>query len=74
MMVVQSHPVNRDTDREGAIESVRINGVSVLSGLNLEKTGGLSFRPQGQNQNVRNNEEPVLTCLRLLSTRFPRVA
>ena len=33
--VVQSNPV--DTDNEGAIESVRINGVSVLSGLNLEK-------------------------------------
>ena len=26
-----------NTDTEGAIESVHINGVSVLSGLNLEK-------------------------------------
>ena len=32
---MQSNPVNTDT--EGAIESVRINGVSVLSRLNLEK-------------------------------------
>ena len=32
---VQSNPVNTDT--EGVIESVRINEVSVLSGLNLEK-------------------------------------
>ena len=32
---IQSNPVN--TDIEGAKESVRINGVSVLSGLNLEK-------------------------------------
>ena len=32
---MQSNPVNTDT--EGAIESVRINWVSVLSRLNLEK-------------------------------------
>ena len=32
---MQSNPVKTDT--EGAIESVRINGVSVLSRLNLEK-------------------------------------
>ena len=32
---VQANLVNTDT--EGAIESVRVNGVSVLSGLNLEK-------------------------------------
>ena len=32
---LQSNPVN--TDSEGAIESVHINGVSVLSGLSLEK-------------------------------------
>ena len=31
----QSNPVNADTER--TIESVLINGVSVLSGLNLEK-------------------------------------
>ena len=33
--LLQSNPVNMDT--EGAIESVRINGVSVLSRSNLEK-------------------------------------
>ena len=32
---VLSNPFNKDT--EGVIESVRINKVSVLSGLNLEK-------------------------------------
>ena len=32
---VQSNSVNKDT--EGAIESIRINRVSVLSGLNLEQ-------------------------------------
>ena len=32
---IQSNPVN--TDIEGSVESARINGVSVLSGLNLEK-------------------------------------
>ena len=36
-----SEPVNTDT--EGVKESVRINGLSVLSGLNLEKMKGLSF-------------------------------
>ena len=35
MFKLQSNPVNTGT--EGAIESVHINGVSVLSGLNLEK-------------------------------------
>ena len=33
--MVRSNSVNTDTER--AIESVRINGVSVLSGLNLEE-------------------------------------
>ena len=33
--VIQSSSVNRDT--EEAIESVRINGVSILSWLNLER-------------------------------------
>ena len=32
---IPSNPVNTDT--EGSIESVRINGVSALKGLNLEK-------------------------------------
>jgi len=36
---IQSNPVNADT--EGAIESVGINRVSVLSELNLEKMYGL---------------------------------
>ena len=35
LFLVQSNPVNADT--EWAIESVRINRVSVVSGLNLEK-------------------------------------
>ena len=38
---LQSNPVNMDS--EGAIESVHINRVSVISGLNLEKMKGLSF-------------------------------
>ena len=42
---VQSNPVN--TDAEGAIESVRINRVCVLSGLNLEKNER-AFFPHGQ--------------------------
>ena len=33
--MVRSNSVNTDTERP--IESVRINGVSVLGGLNLEK-------------------------------------
>ena len=32
---IQSNPVNTNT--EGAIESIRIYGMPVLSGLNLEK-------------------------------------
>ena len=35
MILVQSNPVNMATD--GAIESVNINSVSVVSGLNLEQ-------------------------------------
>ena len=34
-ILLRSNPVNTDT--EGAIESVHINGVSVLSEVNLEK-------------------------------------
>ena len=41
LMLIQSNPVN--TDIEGSVESVCINEVSVLSGLNLEKMKGLSF-------------------------------
>ena len=46
---MQSNPVNTDT--EGAIESVRINGVSVLTGRNLEKYEG--FLSPGTKQPVR---------------------
>ena len=42
IVVVQSNTVNKDSD-EGAIESVCFNGVSVLSGLSVEKMQGLSF-------------------------------
>ena len=34
-LTIQSNPVNTDT--EGVIEGVRINGVSILSRLNLEE-------------------------------------
>ena len=38
LLAKQSNPVNTDTgEGGGGIESVRINGVSVLSGLNLKK-------------------------------------
>ena len=43
---------------EGVIESVRVNGVTVLSGLNLEKIQGLSF-PMA-NQTVHSNEVSIL--------------
>ena len=35
-------------DTEGVIKIVRINGMSILSGLNLEKMAG--FFPQGQSK------------------------
>ena len=38
---LRSNPLNADI--EGGIDSVHINGVSVLSGLNLGKMRGLSF-------------------------------
>jgi len=41
LMLIQSDLVN--TDIEGSVESVRINEVSVLSGLNLEKMKGVFF-------------------------------
>ena len=41
LKVYTSNPVNTDT--EGTIERVRINGVSLLSVLNLEKMKRLSF-------------------------------
>ena len=43
---VLSNPVNTDT--EGVIESVRINKVSVLSGLVRENVGAIF--PQGQSK------------------------
>ena len=44
---LQSNSVNTDT--EGAIESVHINGVSLLSGLNLKKNAR-TFLPQRQSK------------------------
>ena len=41
-------------DSEGAVERVCINGVSVLSGLNLEKYK--SFLSSGTKQTVLNNK------------------
>ena len=48
---MQSNLINMDT--EGAIESPHINGVSVLSGLNLEKINGRSIFPQGQSKSLQ---------------------
>ena len=56
VLPVQSNPVYTDT--EGAIESVRINGVSVLTGWNLEKCEG--FLSPGAKQTVCNNEVSIL--------------
>ena len=55
---VQANLVNTDT--EGTTESVHIHGVSVLSGLNLEKKckGILS---QGTKQTVCKHEVSVLS-------------
>ena len=38
---------------KGAIESPHINGVSVLSGLNLERINGRSIFPQGQSKSLQ---------------------
>ena len=56
LILYSATPLNRDT--KGAIESVRIEGVSVLSGLNLEKKGFLSPRTK---QTVCNNEVSILS-------------
>ena len=37
-------------DNEGAIESVRLSGESVLSSLNLEKINVRALSPQGQSK------------------------
>ena len=55
---LQSNPIKTDTER--VIESVRINGVSVLSGLNFKKNVR-AFYPQGQ------SKLSVLAGLSLLS-------
>ena len=60
---IHSNPVTWNTDTEGGrgggdIESVRFNGVSVLSGLNLEKNVR-GFLSPGTKQTVRNNEVSV---------------
>ena len=49
---VQSNSVNTDTER--AIESIRINGVSVLRRLHLEEMKG--FLSPGTEQTVLDNE------------------
>ena len=54
---LQSYPDNTDT--EGTIESLRINGVSAISGLNSEKMYGLLSL--GTKQTFRNNEVSVLS-------------
>ena len=59
--LIQSNSVNTDT--EGATESVCINGVSVLSGLNLEKMQGLCFFRT--KQTVSNNEVSVFKWVSL---------
>ena len=56
LILYSAIPLNRDT--KGAIESVRIEGVSVLSRLNLEKKGFLSTRTK---QTVHNNEVSILS-------------
>ena len=56
LLEIQSKLFNTITER--VIESVCINGVSVLSGLNLEKILGLSF-PRA-NQTVHSNEVSTL--------------
>ena len=48
-----------NTDTEGSIESVRVNGMSVLSELNKRKWKG--FLSPGIKQTVLNNEVPVLS-------------
>ena len=56
MQVVQSNPVNMDT--EGAIESVCINGVSTDSRWNLEEMKGFLFPVT--KQTIRNSEVSIL--------------
>ena len=59
---MQSNLINMDT--EGAIESPHINGVSVLSGLNLEKINGRSIFPQGQSKSLQCMFHIPRVCVR----------
>ena len=59
LMLIQSNPVN--TDIEGSVKSVCINGVPVLSGLNLEKMKGV-FSP-GTKQTVRKRGSTVVNIM-----------
>ena len=47
---LQSNPVNTQALREPWNSKVSVNGVSVLSGLNLEKTDVGAFFPKGQSK------------------------
>ena len=56
---LQSNPLNMDTER--ALDSVRNNGVSVLSRLIQKKHK--SFLSPGTKQTVRNDEERYMYSL-----------
>ena len=57
---LHSNPIN--TQNEEAIESVHVNGMSVLIGLNLEKNQNVSdFLGPGTKQTVCNNEVSILS-------------
>ena len=64
-LYVTVEPVDKYT--EGTIDSVRINSVSVLRGLDLEKMYGLSFSRDKVNCPLRNNEVSILSGVRLYS-------
>ena len=59
LIYTQTLLINRDNER--AIGSVHINGMSVLSGLNLGKNQNVSdFFGPGTKQTVCNNDVSVL--------------
>ena len=59
LIYTQTLLINRDNER--AMASVHINGMSVLSGLNLEKNQNVSdFFAPGTKQTVCNNEVSIL--------------
>ena len=64
-LYVTVKPVHTDT--EGTIGNVRINSVSVLSGLNTEEMNGLSFPRDKVSVRLRNNEVSILSGVRLYS-------